>query len=264
VHYAIANAASEASFPQAWPGTWVCFTEAIHDKEAWQRQTDTKYEDGKLTWTHSHSKNGSVYFTFYPLFTYQRHLELISKCSLYADVQSLGQTLQGREIDLVTVGTGERVCWVFHRQHPGESMASWYAEGFLTRLLGLDRNGEVDGLVYHLLQMYTFYIVPMMCPDGVVLGHIRVNSVGANLNREWGPRGTEGDSDFYEAPTLQRSPEVWYVLNKMDETGVDIALDIHGDEELVSPGNNDHAALSKCILTLSFPLYAALQLHCWW
>jgi murein tripeptide amidase MpaA len=101
--------------------------------------------------------------------------------------------------------------------------------------------------------MYTFYIVPMMCPDGVVMGHIRVNSVGANLNREWAPRGTKDDPDFYEAPTLQRSPEVWYVLNKMDETGVDIALDIHGDEELVRPGNNDHAAaLSKCILTFHF------------
>jgi murein tripeptide amidase MpaA len=50
--------------------------------------------------------------------------------------------------------------------------------------------------------------------------------VGANLNREW---ATKGD---YEAPTLERSPEVYGVLNKMDETGVDAFLDIHGDEEL--------------------------------
>ena len=77
-----------------------------------------------------------------------------------------------------------------------------------------------------LLQLYTFYIVPCMCPDGGVLGHLRTNSVGANLNREW---CTKGD---YEAPTLERSPEVYSVLKKMDETGCDLFLDVHGDEEI--------------------------------
>ena len=55
---------------------------------------------------------------------------------------SLGRTLMGREIECVTFGSGPRTCWVIHRQHPGESMASFFAEGLLGRLLGLD---DVDG-----------------------------------------------------------------------------------------------------------------------
>ena len=53
-------------------------------------------------------------------------------------MNSLGQTISGREIDCVTVGTGPRTCYIIHRQHPGESMAEFYAEGLLNRLLGLD------------------------------------------------------------------------------------------------------------------------------
>lgn len=231
VKYSIVNA-GEASFPTAWPGTTVCFTEHLHEPEAWKRQTDTTYQEGKLSWTHEHVSNGSVFFAFYPLFSYERHMKLVSKCSLYANVESLGQTKEGREIDLVQVGSGERVCWVFHRQHPGETMSEWFAEGFLTRLLGLNTAGEVDGLTHQIRQLYTFYIVPCMCPDGVVHGHLRTNSVGANLNREWTSKGEPGDADYYQAPTLERSPEVYYVLKKMEETGVDVSLDIHGDEEL--------------------------------
>lgn len=145
---------------------------------------------------------------------------------------SLGQSLDGREMECISVGSGERICWIIHRQHPGESMASFFAEGLLERLLGLKTNFIVDGMVTRLLSDYTFYIVPNMCPDGAVAGHLRVNACGANLNREWAPSGQPGEDDYYEAPTLERSPEIYSVLQKMDETNVDVFLDIHGDEYL--------------------------------
>lgn len=126
----------------------------------------------------------------------------------------------------MVAGTGERVAWFIHRQHPGESMAEYYAEGLLNRLLGFDCDGQVDGLVRRLLESCTFYIVPNMCSDGAVRGHLRTNAVGANLNREW------YDSPNYPAPTLKNSPEVYHVLEAMKESGVDICLDVHGDEEL--------------------------------
>ena len=109
----------------------------------------------------------------------------------------------------------------------------------MTRLLGWKKTkssnnnstncntDDDDKAVRTLLEQYTLYIVPCMCPDGAVRGHLRTNSVGANLNREWAT--TEDD---YMAPTLERSPEVYHVLQRMDETGVDLFLDIHGDEEL--------------------------------
>ena len=59
-----------------------------------------------------------------------------------------------------------------------------------------------------------------MNPDGSRRGHLRTNAAGVNLNREW------------HAPSAEKSPEVLAVRNAMDETGVDFAMDVHGDEAI--------------------------------
>ena len=59
-----------------------------------------------------------------------------------------------------------------------------------------------------------------MNPDGAIRGHLRCNAAGANLNREWAE------------PSVERSPEVYFTRQAMDESGVDFCLDVHGDEEL--------------------------------
>jgi murein tripeptide amidase MpaA len=59
-----------------------------------------------------------------------------------------------------------------------------------------------------------------MNPDGSRRGHLRTNAAGVNLNREW------------HNPTDGRSPEVKCVRAAMDATGVDFAMDIHGDESI--------------------------------
>lgn len=212
-HYFFSRYTTEAvSYPEAWPGTTICYSNNVEDPDSWKRNLDTFYMDGKLSWEHDHTKNGSVFFSYFPPFSYARHLNLVSKCAEFANVESLGQTLDGREIECVIVGEGNLTCWIIHRQHPGENMAEHYAEGLLCRLLGLETKGEVDDQVKKILSLYKFYIVPCMCLDGVVRGHLRTNGCGANLNREWATKR------FYEAPTLERSPEVYYVLNKMDQT----------------------------------------------
>ena len=100
-------------------------------------------------------------------------------------------------------------------------------QGLLDRLLGLRTGGVVDGLTKRLLRTtYTFHIVPNMNPDGSVRGYLRTNASGANLNREWCTTGA------YAAPTLHRSPEVYHTLAAMDRTGVDLFIDVHGDETL--------------------------------
>ena len=95
------------------------------------------------------------------------------------------------------------------------SMAEWWMEGFIDRLLDED-----DAVVRALLEQAVFYIVPNMNPDGAIRGNLRTNAAGANLNREW------------ENPTVERSPEVFYVREWMDDIGVDLCLDVHGDEGL--------------------------------
>ena len=94
-------------------------------------------------------------------------------------------------------------------------MAEWWAEGFLDRLLDPD-----DAIAKKLLEKAVFYVVPNMNPDGAYRGNLRTNAAGANLNREWA------------APSMERSPEVYLVRQAMDETGVDLCLDVHGDEAL--------------------------------
>ena len=123
-------------------------------------------------------------------------------------VESLGKTLEGREIECLSIGTGDLNAWVQHRQHPGETMAEFYAEGLCRRLFGLEADSELDETTRRVLEKYRIHVVPNMCPDGSVLGHLRTNSVGANLNREWAT--VAGD---YEAPSAERSPEVFAVLS---------------------------------------------------
>jgi len=227
ITYEIVNA-GETSYANAWKGYTVFYSKSVGEPDSWRREQNTRSEDGKLVWKHVHTKSTeSIYFSYFPPFSYARHLDLVKQCSEFTDVFSLGQTLEGREIECIRVGTGKSVGWIIHRQHPGEHMAEFYAEGLLGRLLGLDSLGDADGLVRQLLSKYTFYIIPSMNPDGAAAGYLRVNAGGANLNREWCSSG-----DDYSAPSLERSPEVFHVLKKMEETGCDIFCDIHGDEEI--------------------------------
>lgn len=99
-------------------------------------------------------------------------------------------------------------------------MAEWWAQGLITELL------SDSPLAIQLRQSASFHIVPNMNPDGGVLGHLRTNAVGANLNREWGPTGD------HQAPTAENSPEVLCVLAEVDRVGCDFFMDVHGDEEL--------------------------------
>src|SRR3546814_20431367 len=88
-------------------------------------------------------------------------------------------------------------------------------EGAIERLTDSE-----DSVARLLRKKATFHIVPNMNPDGSRRGHLRTNAIGVNLNREW------------HEPSLERSPEVLLVRNAMDETGVDFAMDVHGDEAI--------------------------------
>ena len=94
-------------------------------------------------------------------------------------------------------------------------MAEWWMEGALEKL-----TDEDDPVARVLRRECTFRVVPNMNPDGSRRGHLRTNAVGVNLNREW------------HAPSAEKSPEVLCVRNAMDDTGVDFAMDVHGDEAI--------------------------------
>ena len=123
VKYVIANA-KDASFPTAWPGTTIYYTTGSLescDDDLWKRNLTTDYIDGALTWEHVHTTNGSTFFSYYPPYTYARHLKLISDCSAVINtrgsecskydpvIESLGQTLDGREMECLSIGNGKLI-----------------------------------------------------------------------------------------------------------------------------------------------------------
>ena len=189
-----------------------------YDQNDWLR-VPSSYDGQTLTITTTMRRN-TLWVAYFAPYTEERHQALIggAQGSRTANVSVLGETLDGRPLDLITIGdptSDKPVIWVTARQHPGESMAEWWMEGFLERLLDI-----TDQMSLKLLEQATLYIVPNMNPDGSVRGHLRTNAAGTNLNREW------------ETPSLEKSPEVYFVLNKMRETGCKVALDVHGDEAI--------------------------------
>ncbi len=207
--------AGDSAYVEGWPDYQAV---ASYDREHWFR-VPTHF-DGKhlvITFTPEYD---SVYFAYFVPYSYERHQDMIHNAQLDIDcqLQVLGETLDGRDISLLKVGEegeGKPNIWLTARQHPGETMAEWFMEGFIDRLLDED-----DGVARSLLNSAVFYLVPNMNPDGSVRGHLRTNAAGVNLNREWAE------------PSMERSPEVYLVREKMLEVGVDLHLDVHGDEAL--------------------------------
>jgi murein tripeptide amidase MpaA len=213
VELRLTNCAGSA-YPHGWDGYKACMS---YDREDWER-VPSDYAQGVLTIRATPSSN-SVWFAYFAPYTMERHHDLVASAVAHPDVEyrSLGQTLDGQELDYLKLGTGRMQVWLYARQHPGETMAEWWMEGALEKLLD-----DSDPVTRRLREKATFHIVPNMNPDGSKRGHLRTNAVGVNLNREW------------HDPKPERSPEVLYVRNEMDRTGVDFAMDVHGDEAIAA------------------------------
>ncbi|MEQ8248090.1 MAG: M14-type cytosolic carboxypeptidase [Alphaproteobacteria bacterium] len=188
------------------------------DRATWCR-VPTAFEDGALVITVTPDSDTFYLASFAP-YSFERHCGLIAKAATAPHVTAamLGSSPDGNAIDLLQIGAGgqgKKICWITARQHPSETMAAWFAEGLIERLIDPD-----DFLSRKLLRDCVFYIVPCMNPDGARQGKTRRNGGNVDLNREW------------VDPSATRSPEVFHVRNLMHRTGVDFYMDVHGDEEL--------------------------------
>ncbi|WP_068073336.1 M14 family metallopeptidase [Novosphingobium lentum] len=217
VELAITGMASSA-YPDGWPGYAACVSE---DREYWGR-AETSYDpaadDGTLTIRYT-PVGGIAWFAYFAPYSMERHHDLVATTALADGVahRVLGESLDGQPIDCLELGEGTTHVWLYARQHPGESMAEWWMEGALAML-----TDPADPQARRLRQRCRFHIVPNANPDGSRRGHLRTNAVGVNLNREW------------DAPSAERSPEVLAIRNAMDETGVNFAMDVHGDEAIAA------------------------------
>lgn len=207
--------AGESTYAKGWEDYRAC---ASYDGRDWFR-VHSSYDGKELVIVHQ-PDHDSIFYAYFAPYSFEKHLELINSAQLspFCRLQLLGQTVDGRDFNMLEVSASsepEKTVWIIARQHPGETMAEWYMDGLIKSLL--DSNNSVARA---LLKKTRFFLVPSMNPDGAARGNLRANAAGANLNREW------------MEPSLERSPEVYYVRGKMKETGVDLFLDIHGDEAI--------------------------------
>ena len=245
--------AGRCAYPKGWEGYRV---NVSYDRQNWFRIA-TQF-DGQVMSVDFTPEKQLIYFAYFEPYSYERHLDLLGSAAAsdHVEVQHLGQTLEGRDMTLLKITSAagaiaadeRKKIWLIARQHPGETMAEWFVEGFLERLLDDD-----DPVARVLLTQCVFYVVPHMNPDGAVHGNLRTNAGGANLNREW------------TQPSLEKSPEVYWVRQKMLEVGVDLSLDVHGDEGLPYTfvvGTEGIAGYSPRIEALEVSFKSAWQSTC--
>ncbi len=206
----------------AYPGGWQGYRAAVsEDRQYWGRAEsawDESADGGTLTIRYA-PVGDLVWFAYFAPYSMERHHDLVARIARAPGFahRSLGHSLEGQPIDCLETGDGPVQVWLYARQHPGESMAEWWMEGALEALAD-----PADPVGRALRARARLHLVPNCNPDGSCRGHLRTNAIGVNLNREWAQ------------PSAARSPEVLAIRDSMDETGVDFAMDVHGDEAIAA------------------------------
>ena len=100
------------------------------------------------------------------------------------------------------------------RQHPGETVGSHVIKGCIDFLLGDSEEAQ------KLREIYNFQILPMMNPDGVLVGNSRTSFAGCDLNRRW------------SKPNEIIHPEIFYtkslILKTSLKDNIAFIIDFHG------------------------------------
>ncbi|WP_082489244.1 M14-type cytosolic carboxypeptidase [Dyadobacter sp. Leaf189] len=175
------------------------------------------------------------------------------KSNKLVKVERIGQTAEGRSLEIITVGNEKAPKKLFlrGRAHAFEAGGNWTLEGFVNRLLQNDEASK------KWLKRYCVYILPMANKDGVARGKTRFNANGYDLNRKW-----DKPADSLIAPE-NFYLEKW--LRKMvdEKKKPDLALDVHNDN-----GGNLHVSRPdgdiRAYLANMARLDTLLRKHTWY
>ncbi|MEK6796722.1 MAG: M14 family zinc carboxypeptidase [Spirochaetota bacterium] len=130
-------------------------------------------------------------------------------------IQSIGQSVEGRDIPMITLRGGTKSILVRGRAHPWESGGSHFIDGIIEEAL---RSPDV-------LASATVHILPMAGIDGVVRGTTRFNGNGLDLNRGFGKEHRFADG-APENLALMRWIEERARANELPV----FAMDLHDDD----------------------------------
>jgi murein tripeptide amidase MpaA len=98
----------------------------------------------------------------------------------------LCKSVAGNDLDLLIITNFEstedeiaqrKAVILTARVHPGETNSSYIMQGLLEFIVSSDKQAKL------LRNTYVFKIVPMLNPDGVIIGNYRCSLAGLDLNR---------------------------------------------------------------------------------
>ncbi|KAM9351956.1 cytosolic carboxypeptidase 2 [Symphorus nematophorus] len=212
-----------------------------------------------LTWTlqFPHDSDTCYLAHCYP-YTYshlQRYLKRISSdpaIKSYCALRVLCHSLAGNAVYVLTItsrggdradGRTKKVVVVTARVHPGETNGSWMMEGLLDFLLGDSEDAQL------IRDTFIFKVVPMLNPDGVIVGNYRCSLAGRDLNRN------------YKTLLRDSFPSVWHTRNMVErlvaERDVVLYCDFHGHNRknnVFMYGCNNRSDASPNLHERVFPL----------
>ncbi|XP_008409828.1 cytosolic carboxypeptidase 2 isoform X2 [Poecilia reticulata] len=182
-------------------------------------------------------------YTYSRLQSYLKQIISNPAVASYCEVRTLCQSLAGNAVYVITITSrgsspvevrNKKAVVVTARVHPGETNGSWMMEGFLDFLLGDSDDAQV------LRDNFVFKVVPMLNPDGVVVGNYRCSLAGRDLNRN------------YKTLLKDSFPCVWHTRNMVErlmaETEVVLYCDFHGHNRknnVFMYGCDSHSKLYK-------------------
>ena len=210
---------------------WKRWGESIsYVKSTYKREESKTYY--MLTFTVTFNFNhDSVYFANCFPYTYSDLKYMLNECwsdKTYDKIRrtSLTKTLAGNDIDVVIItnfsSSQKEISirkWVVltGRVHPGESNSSFVVDGIIRFLI------SNEDVAVKLRNIFVFKIVPMLNPDGVIIGNHRWSLAGWDLNRQW------------KTPNYKKHPEIYCVKEMIRKTvkwrGLFWYVDFHGHSQ---------------------------------
>ncbi|XP_007181296.1 cytosolic carboxypeptidase 2 isoform X1 [Balaenoptera acutorostrata] len=223
----------------------------------WRREGDeiryyrNNTEDGQqpfycLTWTiqFPHDQDTCFFAHFYPYTYTDLQCFLLSVAnspvqSQFCKLRTLCRSLAGNTVYLLTItnpartpqeAAAKKAVVLTARVHPGESNGSWIMKGFLDFILSNSPDAQL------LRDIFIFKVVPMLNPDGVIVGNYRCSLAGRDLNRH------------YKTILKESFPCIWHTRNMikrlLEEREVLLYCDFHGHSRknnifLYGCNNND-------------------------
>ncbi|XP_065801165.1 cytosolic carboxypeptidase 2 isoform X5 [Muntiacus reevesi] len=183
-----------------------------------------------LTWTirFPHDQDTCFFAHFYPYTYTDLQCFLLSVAnspikSQFCKVRTLCRSLAGNTVYLLTItnpartpqeAAAKKAVVLTARVHPGESNGSWIMKGFLDFILSNSPDAQL------LRDIFIFKVVPMLNPDGVIVGNYRCSLAGRDLNRH------------YKTILKESFPCIWHTRNMikrlLEEREVLLYCDFHG------------------------------------